>query len=170
MEEPAVIRPVRVEDTEDVARLFLESARHHVDLEPDLYRVPELDQVIQEHLQWLGRDDRAILVAEVGGRVVGSLSVRVVEPPGGAGMIRPRRSADIGITVTSELRGRGIGTRLMQEGEAWARDHGAEMLTLNGHVANTGALRLYERMGFRNVGFFMIKDLLPHPSGEGRGG
>jgi ribosomal protein S18 acetylase RimI-like enzyme len=89
--------------------------------------------------------------------VVGSLSVRVLEPPGGASMIRPRRRADIGITVTSELRGRGIGATLMDAGEAWAREQGAEVFTLDGHVANAGALRLYERMGYRNVGFFMVK-------------
>jgi ribosomal protein S18 acetylase RimI-like enzyme len=45
----------------------------------------------------------------------------------------------------------------MDAGEAWAREQGAEVFTLDGHVANAGALRLYERMGYRNVGFFMVK-------------
>jgi ribosomal protein S18 acetylase RimI-like enzyme len=153
----AVIRAARTDDAASLAELFLESARHHVDLDPNLYRVPERDQVIQEHQAWLGRHDRTLLVAEVEGRTAGFVSIRLVEPPRGAGMIRPRRSADIGITVTSELRGRGIGATLMAAGEEWARDHGAEVLTLDGHVANTGALRLYERMGYRKLGFFMVK-------------
>lgn len=163
MEEAAVIRPARTDDAERLAELLLESARHHMALDPDIYRVPELGQVVREHQQWLGREDRAILVAEVDGRPAGFVSVRIVEPPGGAGMIRPQQSADIGIAVTRSLRGRGLGAGLMEAGEAWAREHDAEVLTLDAHVANTGALRLYERLGYRKVGFFMLKPLA-HPS------
>ena len=152
-----MIRPARVEDGEELARLFLESARHHLGLDPDLYQVPDRDDVIKEHQQWVGRADRAILVAEVDRRPAGFVSIRMLDPSARPSMIRPRRRADLGIVVTEDLRGRGIGAGLMEAAENWARERGAEMLTLDGHVANTGALHFYERMGYRTIGLFMVK-------------
>ena len=49
--------------------------------------------------------------------------------------------------VLSEVRGQGIGTRLLQFCEARARERNAHALTL-GVVANNPAKRLYERFGF----------------------
>lgn len=51
------------------------------------------------------------------------------------------------IGVLSEVRGHGIGTRLLQFCEARARERNARALTL-GVVANNPAKRLYERFGF----------------------
>ena len=51
------------------------------------------------------------------------------------------------LAVRSGHRGQGIGTRLLEWGEATARERGAEVLTL-GVVNGNPARRLYERFGF----------------------
>ncbi len=44
--------------------------------------------------------------------------------------------------------GEGIGTALMDAVEAWARERGDRMLSLNVHAENAAAQRLYRRRGF----------------------
>lgn len=53
--------------------------------------------------------------------------------------------------TSPELRGRGLGTRLIRGLLAIGRRSGAETAFLPVSVANDGARRLYERLGFRDV-------------------
>lgn len=52
------------------------------------------------------------------------------------------------LAVLPALRGRGIGSRLLQEVERRAIEAGCCQITLEVHDANAGAKRLYERFGF----------------------
>ena len=56
------------------------------------------------------------------------------------------------LAVLPELRGRGLGTQLLQAVTAEAADLGASMLTLEVRQSNQAARRLYERAGFRQEG------------------
>ena len=56
------------------------------------------------------------------------------------------------IAVRPELRGRGLGARLLDEVVAVSRRRGVEKLYLEVRDSNDAALRLYERFGFREVG------------------
>ncbi len=55
------------------------------------------------------------------------------------------------IGVAPEARGRGIGTVLLAEAEAIARERGHASLALSVVAENVDAVRLYERIGFRLV-------------------
>jgi GNAT superfamily N-acetyltransferase len=63
------------------------------------------------------------------------------------------RAADLvyieALAVAELHRGKGIGTRLLADAEQWAREHGRSRLALHVLANNTGARRLYERIGFR---------------------
>lgn len=52
--------------------------------------------------------------------------------------------------VVPELRGRGLGTALLQAAEGTARERGAELLEINVDGEDTGARRFYERHGYSN--------------------
>lgn len=52
------------------------------------------------------------------------------------------------VAILPELRGRGIGTALMQHVVAEARRLGAKRATLEVRASNEGARKLYERLGF----------------------
>ncbi|HLV37126.1 MAG TPA: GNAT family N-acetyltransferase [Spirillospora sp.] len=54
--------------------------------------------------------------------------------------------------VMEMFRGQGIGTRLLCEAENLVIDHGIEWATIAAAKANTGAQRLYQRLGYRICG------------------
>lgn len=56
------------------------------------------------------------------------------------------------IAVRPDKRGQGIGTRLMEEALAVARQLGSERITLEVRVSNLPARRFYEKLGFRIKG------------------
>ena len=91
----------------------------------------------------LGRPQHRVLVAEVGGDVVGWVhvapSVTLESDP----------SAEIaGLVVDEELRGQGIGARLIAEAEAWAAVQGYGLMRVRSNVKRNRARRFYERAGF----------------------
>jgi putative acetyltransferase len=88
------------------------------------------------------------LVAVVGGSVVGMLSVHTFPN-------RPRRRhvGAIGISVSAEWQGKGVGTALMQAGldlaDKWLN---LTRLELEVYTDNESAIQLYKRFGFELEG------------------
>jgi RimJ/RimL family protein N-acetyltransferase len=60
--------------------------------------------------------------------------------------------ADLGMSVASEHRGRGIGRALVTAVIAWAHANGAHKVTLQVWPHNVAARNLYERLGFVEEG------------------
>jgi len=52
------------------------------------------------------------------------------------------------LAVDPDHQGHGIGTALIVDALGWARQHRADHVLVNTQEANTGAVRLYERLGF----------------------
>ena len=106
-------------------------------------------------------------VAEVDGTVVGMLLGYRLDDPYEAGnldeyppVIRPLIELESrapgswyvnAVAALPEVRGRGIGSRLMQLAERLGRTAGCNDISLIVAEANTGAVRLYDRLGFRQV-------------------
>lgn len=89
-----------------------------------------------------GRATALLLVAEVGGALVGSLSMHVH-----VGI------ADLGMNVADGHRGRGIGGALLADAIGWAREVGAHKVQLEHWPWNHRARALYERFGFVEEGY-----------------
>jgi GNAT superfamily N-acetyltransferase len=56
------------------------------------------------------------------------------------------------VFVPTELRRRGIGTRLSDAAEQMARARGYRQISISASITNEGALRLYRRLGYRDAG------------------
>jgi hypothetical protein len=56
-------------------------------------------------------------------------------------------------------RGRGVGARLVEGFADWGRARGAARLQVGAYVANTGALRFYQRHGFAPLSTELVIDL-----------
>ena len=89
--------------------------------------------------------DSAAIVAVAGDDVVGQLTAT-----------RNRsiyyHTAEIGMSVAADYRGKGVGTELMEAAKDWARTFRVEKLCLNVVPENTRAIRFYERIGFELEG------------------
>ena len=158
--DAVVIRTASPTDADALADVYLSSARHHQALDPEFYTVPDRDAVVRHLREVLESDGDGVavrLVAEVDGLVVGSAEVEL-RSPGRASMLRPERAASVGVAVLDDRRGAGIGSRLMETAEAWARERGATLMTLDASAANVEALRFYEqRHGYRLRGVLLTK-------------
>jgi RimJ/RimL family protein N-acetyltransferase len=88
----------------------------------------------------------AHVLALEGARVVGSVSIHRDEHP------TTRHVATLGMFVTADHRGRGIGTALMDAAMRWAWAFGIERLELSVYPDNAAARALYRRFGFVEEG------------------
>lgn len=83
-----------------------------------------------------------VWVADQAGDVVGECeAVRGVWP-------KTAHTATIALIVAPGCRGQGIGQGFLETVEQWARQSGVEKLCLSVFQTNTGAIRLYQRMGY----------------------
>lgn len=88
-------------------------------------------------------DNSVVLVALHEGVIVGSLTFDGGRRP------RTRHTGELGISVTRELTGQGIGRALLETLIEWAERGGVvRKLNLRSRVDNAGAIRLYERLGW----------------------
>jgi RimJ/RimL family protein N-acetyltransferase len=160
-EPPFRIRTARPEDLEGVVDVYLSLARHHAELEPAAYRVPDRDEARARFRTDVDDpDERNLhLVAEADGQVIGQLDAFAQPPPTPGSMRVGVRSVSIGIAVVDEWRGRGVGTALLAAVENWARHAGVEAIVLDVATPNDAAARLYERLGYREVTRGMTKPI-----------
>jgi ribosomal protein S18 acetylase RimI-like enzyme len=140
MRDQLVIRPVRADEYEAAGRLVLEAYRSLGD-EGDEFYEHELADVA-------GRAEASdVLVAELGGHVVGSVTyVDALKP---LSEVDDPDSATIRMLgVATEARGRGVGEALTRECINRARETGRARVRLDTRPSMASAQRLYERLGF----------------------
>ena len=75
-----------------------------------------------------------------------------------------RRRAYLGylgyLAVQERFRGQGVGGRLLDAVEAWAREQGAELISTDTNLrSNVGAVEFYERHGYERQAVILRKPL-----------
>lgn len=97
--------------------------------------------------------DAAVLVAQGSdGRRLGFISLKVREDVTGV-----ERGHVADLAVAEEARRIGVGSALMEAAEAWARQRGFGVLSLDVWSTNERALAFYERLGYRAESLCLIK-------------
>jgi ribosomal protein S18 acetylase RimI-like enzyme len=157
------IRPVTIDDLEVLIDIYLDTARHHASLDPDVWHVPSRAAVAERIRPRIeGRGPTSDYVGAIVDRqMAGSAVVHLTDPPAEGSMLRAVRSAEFGVSVVDGFRGRGIGKALIAHLERWAVEHGAERMVLDVSSANEGAIRLYDELGYRDYDRAMLKQLSP---------
>jgi len=89
-------------------------------------------------------DDEAMYIAELDGRPAGcAYLVTLVD------YFNQRPHAHLSVlAVTKDAEGHGVGSALLDQSVAWARQCNSDRLTLSALVTNSRARALYERKGF----------------------
>ncbi|MBM7704291.1 GNAT family N-acetyltransferase [Metabacillus iocasae] len=70
-----------------------------------------------------------------------------------------RRSFLYNIFIHENQQGKGFGTAALKEAESWLKERGIQSFGLHVFAHNTGAKRLYERLGFEVTSVNMTKNL-----------
>jgi GNAT superfamily N-acetyltransferase len=155
------IRPVTPDDLEVLIDIYLDTARHHAAIDPEVFQVPDRDAIAVRLLRRIdGRGESGEYVAAMLGDVmVGSASVDIADPPSAGNMARAVPTAEFGVSVVEGYRGHGIGRALIEHLERWAAAHGVERMILTVSDANEGAIRLYHELGYRDFDRMMLKPL-----------
>jgi [ribosomal protein S18]-alanine N-acetyltransferase len=115
----------------------------------DVRAILAIQASCREMAQWTERDyervargEMAGWIAEDEGGIVGFLVARPLV----------QETEILNFAVHSEARRRGIGTTLLKEALEWSRSVGAGKVILEVRASNDGALKFYERRGFRSIG------------------
>ena len=166
--ESLVVRPARPGDAADLARNWIDGARHYAGLDADAFQVPGADGLVvwfEELLQRPPSEDAVWLVAEVDGRVVGDVAARLERPVEDAArqllrdLGRVRLYVDA-LGVEEAHRRRGVGARLMHAVEDWGRGKGAVRSLLTTYHASPLSVPFYEQgMGYKRRSIVFEKRL-----------
>lgn len=106
---------------------------------------------------WLAEAPSLTVVAVEGDRVLGTAKTGPNRPGPGSHV------STASFMVDAATRGRGVATALCRFVLAWAREQGFTAMQFNAVAStNTGAVRIYERLGFRIVG--TVPGAFRHPT------
>lgn len=107
---------------------------------------PSRSEEMVTRLTTLHTADSGLLVAEVGGAVLGVVHVQRL-----ATLVLDD-AAEIGaLVVDAKWRGQGVGCTLLQAAEEWARQRGCSALHVRTNIVRQRAHEFYFRNGFRQV-------------------
>jgi GNAT superfamily N-acetyltransferase len=162
-----VVRPARSGDGAGLARAAVDLAEQYAQLDPDRFKIPsEADHVTrtESELREPLAAERLWLVAEVDGEAVGEVQAFIEEPLDDAALqaqrdVELRRVYVNYIAVQAAFRSRGLGTRLMDAVEQWARDREAALIVTDTNLRSEDAVRFYEQQGFTRQSVILRKRL-----------
>ena len=142
--EHIVIRPIRPEDDAPLSRIIRSNLEQfHLDIPGTAYFDPELDHLSRYYRA--APDRRAYFVAvDEAGRVLGGVGLAEFSGLSHCAELQKLYWAE-------EVKGRGLGSRLMQQVQSCARSLGYGQMYLETHSNLQAAIRLYEKLGFQRI-------------------
>jgi ribosomal protein S18 acetylase RimI-like enzyme len=145
------IRPASMSDFDAVGRIFAQENRFHAELVPEIVQV--LDPIMTEawFARLLAKLKHVLLLGVKDDEVVGLVWLSERSNPDDP-IYRSRRYVYVEeLAVTEGYRGQGIGRRLMQVAEEWARERGVREIELDVWEKNQNAIAFYDRLNYRPV-------------------
>lgn len=139
-----VIRPIKQTDDAPIAKIIRDNLeKYHLDIPGTAYYDPELDCLSQYYARQ--PHERIYLIAATdAGEVVGGIGMSLFTGFPRCGEIQK-------LYVSEENKRQGIGQRLLEAIECYARDKQFQRLYLETHTNLQAAVRLYERNGYQKI-------------------
>lgn len=141
------VRPLRREEYAVLGNFLLEAifVPEGSERPPESYlQTPQMQVYIEN---FGGKPNDFALAAEADGRIAGVIWARIMPDYGHIDDATP----SLAMAVLPDCRGMGIGTDLLQAMLSLLARSGHARTSLSVQKANTAALRLYEKAGFRSV-------------------
>ncbi|NLM37332.1 MAG: GNAT family N-acetyltransferase [Firmicutes bacterium] len=106
----------------------------------------ELSQMKPRLLDLFRRDEHKVLVAEVDGEIAGWVHAFLNRP------LHKDTTVEIaGLVVDQKYRRMGIGKRLLDAAEEWAKDRGCNQVTLVSNITREAAHQFYQAAGYQRT-------------------
>lgn len=141
-----MIRKAVADDAERLLKLFKEVDQSNVMLYGPGERQTRPEQIRQRIIAVSKADTSEWLVEDIGGVLAGYLLIQ------GSSLERVQHTIYLVIGISEVFRGQGIGTRLFEEMEKWARERAIHRIELTVLAHNESARALYRKMGFEVEG------------------
>jgi GNAT superfamily N-acetyltransferase len=142
------VRGAQLTDHAELSPLFDELDRVHREGAPWLLQKPDGDPRPIAYLEAMLGDPRvAVLVADVG-ECVGLATVRLRDAPALSVFVPQQHAVVDNLVVHPKWRRKGVGRKLYEACEDWARAHAAAWLDINVYEFNEEAYRFYTSVGF----------------------
>ncbi len=146
---PGTVRRAGAADEAAVLPMWDAVRRFHRELEPHWPRQwanppPDILSRLAQELQayWSDAGRKVIFVCDTGQELVGFIRVALMDSWVCPGQVES-------LYVRDDYRSQGVGHVLMAQALAWCVAHGAAEVGLHVSASNAGAVRFYERLGFR---------------------
>ena len=155
MTDRIVIRPAKADDSDFVAGLVSSLLQFGSPAWEDTDALaPGFRDVLVDAVR--AQDPRAaVLIAQgADGTPLGFISLKMAADVTGV-----ERGHVADLAVRDDVRRAGVGRALMQAGEAWARERGLPVLSLDVWSTNQPALAFYRALGYRPESLCLIKAL-----------
>ena len=153
------VRPGRRDDAAEAARLWMKSVEEHALYDRVYVAAPNAERTMRRFLADLSANSSSyscLFVAEKDGEMIGFLSGELRE---GSPAFEPKTWAAVeDVYVVPEHRSSGVGRALFEECQKWAREKRANGVSLQVAADNARAREFYERLGFREVSVYQVKE------------
>jgi ribosomal protein S18 acetylase RimI-like enzyme len=153
--EDFTIRPGRKADAAETARLWMRSAEEHTAHDRVYQTAPGAEKTMRRFLADVANSGYSFLfVVAAGDRTVGFISGELRQ---GSPTFLPKTWASVDdVFVEPEYRNRGMGRALLQSVQSWAKERGADGISLQVAAANSRGRKFYEDLGFREVSVYQV--------------
>lgn len=137
------LREATENDLPDILQLYSQ-------LGQDDGAVLPLDQAGRIYARIKNYPDYSLHVAAIGGRLVGVFALLIMDNFGHMGT--PSAVLE-DVVVAADLRGQGVGSRMMQYANQLCRQKGCYKMTFSSNINREAAHRFYESLGFKKHGY-----------------
>jgi len=146
-----IIRSIEENELEFMKDMLYESIYmpENVKNKVELLNSPSIKKYYED---WGRKGDTALIAIDKNNRAVGAVWYRLFDETNkGYGFV-DNRTPELGIAVTQEARGLGIGTLLMKKVIEQASKDGYKSLSLSVDPENTSAVHIYKKLDFIDYG------------------
>jgi ribosomal protein S18 acetylase RimI-like enzyme len=163
--DPVTIRLAGAPDLEALFKLYVDFHEFHVRGvpdrllslgEPEAYDCSKLYANLEKIIS---HDDSALFVAKVAGQVLGFVEIYVRQDEPNPARVSRTYGHLQSLMVDEGFRRRGVGTRLVEAAEQWAREKGAAEMQLDTWEFAAGSLEFYEHSGYRTLRRTLVREL-----------
>lgn len=159
---------IRLADEQDLkvlCRLYIEFHEFHVrgvpervrsSGDPDKYDCSELYPKLEKIIK---SEDSVIFLAEVDHKPIGLAEVYIREDKPDPARVCRRYGFLQSLIVTQKTRKHGIGKKLVETAESWAKGKGATEMQLDIWEFEAGPLDFYENLGYRTLRRTLVRGL-----------